>query len=364
MRQLGPGAALVVLLATLGGCGLTQLDSEYGLDGSADAPHRPDGEGGAADACSQPENCTNGVDDNCDGLVDCADPTCNKGGFACTPGDIPSGWTLVAYDATARPICPSSYGAGGEQAVVTNVGGAAATCTCGCSGTAATCEGTAIIIGYPNSCVMGTPVNLAVADGACSPATTSITATDSYELNFQSSVSAEAGNCSGAGQVMGTLAPPTFSAGATCAVSSPLGAGCTTGVCAPAPGTGFVGCITHPGNVMCPTFGFSQPTLASTGTPGYLDMRGCAGCTCATTLNCGSVTNVALFASATCEGSAAFNVNSGCQLINTSGTNQGYKVSYGPLQGSAACVPTSATPPAPTGAVVLDSSALTICCPP
>ncbi len=36
------------------------------------------------DACrSIPEDCTNGIDDNCDGKIDCADPECQSEGFVC-----------------------------------------------------------------------------------------------------------------------------------------------------------------------------------------------------------------------------------------------------------------------------------------
>ncbi|MGA7121295.1 MAG: hypothetical protein WBY94_14420, partial [Polyangiaceae bacterium] len=60
---------------------------------------------------SSTENCTNGIDDNCDGLVDCAEPSCQTAGYACV-GAAPAGWSgpdlfwTGAAGATA-PACPA-----------------------------------------------------------------------------------------------------------------------------------------------------------------------------------------------------------------------------------------------------------------
>jgi hypothetical protein len=278
---------------------------------------------------------------------------------------VPAGWTLIAFSATTRPVCPPSYGAGGaggEQAVVSNVDAGAAACQCACSGTPATCQGTAIYIGYPNSCVTGTAVNLGIADGACEPVGATITSGNSYELNFQSSVHSQPGTCTGSGQVMGTPPAPTFNAGATCAASS-VGAGCSAGVCAPPTGTVFQACIVHPGSIACPTFGFTQQLLASTGTPGYVDTRACGACSCATpTLSCGDVANVALFSNDTCTGGATVNVSSGCQLVNLNANIGSYKVSFSGSSAGGSCVQSVAPPP--TGGVGLDTAVETICCAP
>jgi hypothetical protein len=363
-RPVGPPTALLLLVATTGGCSLSGLDDQYGAtDASADASSGGDAADGSAaesgDACKTTENCTNGIDDNCNGLVDCADPQCTSAGFACTPANIPKGWTLVAFSAKTRPVCPAMYGA--EQAVVSGVSGAAASCGCTCSGSPAVCGGTASYSGYPNACTTGaTGVNLAVNDGACSSVGTNIAAGDYYQLYFASTAQPQQGTCGGTGHV--TMAPtPTFSAGATCAQPAQLGAGCPTGLCAPPTGTVFKGCIAHAGDVACPTFGFTQQVLASTGTPGYVDMRGCGSCPCATSLTCGTVSNVALFTNGGCTGGAAYNINTGCQLVNSSASIGSYQVAF-PTGGSSTCQPTGSPPP--TGSVILDSNVETICCAP
>jgi hypothetical protein len=353
-------------------CSLSGLDSTYGVDGGApsgdasvseggDAAVEASGMGDAGDACKPTEDCTNGIDDNCNGLVDCADPACTTAGFACTAATVPAGWTYVAFSGKTRPVCPAMYGT--EQAVISSVGGAADSCGCTCAGSAATCGGTATYYQYtsPGACVTNqTPVTLDVNNGACSGVSTSVTANDFYQLYYGSTAQAQQAACSGTGMI--TAAPaPTFNAGATCVGPSQLGAGCTAGACAPPTGTVFAGCIEHSGDMACPTFGFTQQTLVSTGTPGWTDKRTCGDCPCATSLSCGTVSNVALFANGTCAGGASYNINTGCQEP-TSGAGIGsYVVSYA-SSGSASCQPTGSA--APGGSVTLDANVETICCAP
>jgi len=358
--------AALFLVGAVTGCSLSGLDTQYGgADASAgdgatagDAAGKGDAPA-AGDVCAPTEDCTNGVDDDCNGLADCADPSCTMAGFACTAAAIPTGWSLVAYSATTRPVCPALYGA--EQAIVSDPAGAPDACGCVCSGSSAVCAGTASYSGYPNACATGaTSVNLAVNNGACGAVGTTVTAGDYYQLYFASTASAQQGTCSGAGKI--TSAPaPTFSAGATCAAPAQLGGGCSAGVCAPPTGSVFAACVAHSGNVACPTFGFTQQVLASTGSPGYVDMRACGACPCATSLTCGTVSNVALFDNATCAGGAAYNINTGCQLAGGGAGIGSYEVAYA-VSGDATCQPTGSSNPA--GSVTLDANVETICCAP
>jgi hypothetical protein len=280
-------------------------------------------------------------------------------GFSCTASAIPAGWSLVAFTAKTRPVCPTMYGA--EQAIISDVDGGPASCGCTCSGSSGVCAGTATYNAYPNACSTGASgVNVAVNNGACGALGTTITAGDSYQLYFASTAQAQQGSCMGAGKVTGAPTP-TFNAGATCATPAQLGAGCSAGVCAPATGTVFAACIAHPGSVACPTFGFTQQVLASTGTPGYVDGRSCGACPCATSITCGTVSSVALFPSGNCSGGAAIGINTGCQLAGAGTSIGSYEVAYA-SGGDPSCQPTGAA--APGGAVSLDSSVETICCAP
>ncbi len=354
---------LVAVGVALAGCSLDGLDTEYGADGgdggtgdssvesASDAPVTGDG-------CAAKENCTNGVDDNCNGLVDCADPACTQAGFGCTAATIPAGWSLVAYSANKRPVCPAGYGT--ESAIISNPTGAPDTCSCSCSGTPATCAGTATYQAFPNACTTGAVgVNLAIGNGACQGVSTSVTAGDFYQLYYASTAVTQPGTCTGTGQIASAPAP-TFTAGATCAAPPVLGGGCTSGVCAPPTGTTFAACISHAGGVACPTFGFTKQTLVSTGNPGWADKRTCGACPCGTSLSCSTVTSVALFGSGNCSGGAVIGINTGCQQAGGSAGIGSYQVAYD-VTGNAMCGPTGSS--APGGSVTLDTNTETICCP-
>jgi hypothetical protein len=339
--------------ATAGvGCSLAGLDSEYGVDGATGAE-------GGGDACNRPENCTNGVDDNCDGLVDCADPECTGAGYACTAAAVQSGWTFVAYSATTRPVCPASYGAQ-VQAVIGKVAGQAASCSCSCSGTEAVCGGNVTLQAYPSGCTSDTNLNLPVNDGICSE--TSVPSGYSFQLANPASQPIQ-GTCSGSGIVANGPPTPTFDMGATCGVSTSLGAGCGAGACAPPTGASFKPCIVHPGNVACPQLGFTQQILVSTGNPGYVDTRACSDCPCGTSLQCGLVRGMGFWSDKVCNGGGgggqALSAGATCgPVYNAIGS---YQVQLEPT-GSAKCQATGSS--TATGNVTLDQNVETICCPP
>ena len=95
--------------------GANPVDSGDAHNGSVDAPFDsfvlP--EGGdvmSHDGCPLGENCTNGIDDNCDGLVDCADPLCTSGYSCYAP--IPNGWQgpiELWTGGTNPPSCTADY---------------------------------------------------------------------------------------------------------------------------------------------------------------------------------------------------------------------------------------------------------------
>src|ERR1700678_3969885 len=122
MRLLPSTLAPLVFLAC--GCGVPAYDfssvdaSQPGVEASHEAGHRLDAgtphdagskkdggetskETGVDAGCVKGaiEDCTNGMDDNCDGLVDCADPECSGdgGAYSCTALPTEMGWSLVAF---------------------------------------------------------------------------------------------------------------------------------------------------------------------------------------------------------------------------------------------------------------------------
>jgi hypothetical protein len=359
---LALSAALLLVLAP-GGCSLAGLDEPLDASAPTDGSSPSDGGKPSGDACKATEDCGNGVDDDCNGKTDCEDPACQKAGFACTAGEVPAGWTLVAYDAAKRAVCPSGFG--DERAVVSDVSGAPATCSCMCSGGPAQCVGTTVFNRSSDACTTLTGTTVDVNNGACSPISTQLLSGYAYQLDqLGPEPTAQQGTCSGAGAVMGTLPPVAFTAGATCAVSRLSSSGCSSGtVCVPpTPSSGeWKTCITHPGTVACPTFGFAHSISVSRGTPGYVDGRGCGPCPCATSLGCGSASGVTLFTGSGCTG-AAYGIDIGCSApVGSTTSEASYQVGFS-TTGSAACGATGAS--AATGGVMLDSEVETICCMP
>jgi len=187
------------------------------------------GHHGGADASAPgaETSCFDGIDNNGDGLVDCADPTCAS--VAACVALVPSGWLGYAalYDGvpTGVPSCAAPF------AVTVTPGSA------GLSAAPATCA----------PCTCGPPNG-----GACA-----------------------------AGGGTATVSPPTFARiGLGCKDQASPAAGCTGTVCQPRPSAPFGAgiCVLQPGDVPCPS-----------GTPftdrhvffvGVDDTRGCTACAC------------------------------------------------------------------------------------
>src|SRR5580698_10770098 len=62
------------------------------------------------DGGASPENCTDGIDNDGNGLVDCADPACQPA-YTCVTA--PAGWTIGAFLPSVAdqpgPSCPTGY---------------------------------------------------------------------------------------------------------------------------------------------------------------------------------------------------------------------------------------------------------------
>ncbi len=114
------------------------------------------------------EDCTNGIDDNCDGKIDCDDPTCQPA-FTCIP-PLPSGWIgpiefwQAANPATA-PACQTDYGNPRDLHGGT-FSAPAATCSCTCTPAGQVCAPTGSFFSQTTcsgTCATVTPA----ADGTC-----------------------------------------------------------------------------------------------------------------------------------------------------------------------------------------------------
>ncbi len=250
-----------------------------------------DGGGGAAPSG---ELCLNGVDDDGDQLVDCADPEC--GAFECVA--IPAGWQ--------GPVALSTGPCGGDLGaeiydLITSFTAAPAECTCECGAPQNACE-TFRVRGYTNQTCSNGQNNLTVSAGACANVSNAIDGKDSFQITLDNNEIG--GSCQAS--VETTLPMVASTTQRVCGASAAPG-GCQQGTCGPS--TGF--CIFQEGSATCPS-GFTQALVAH---QSLNDTRACSnGCfcgspagTCTATAqifessNCGAGTQVASSSLDMCE---------------------------------------------------------------
>jgi len=315
------------------------LDTLVGPDGDV-----PDGEcnGGV-------EDCSNGVDDNCDGHIDCDDPLCQNAGYTCTPA-APAGWSgPVALYSIAGGTVPSCGGAYTTLAQSGHTGLTAPAATCGCTCSGATGELCFADIDY-------------FTDSSCN----NYNQSDGLPANFCVNVGSGNGSVKGKPGVAygGTCTPqPTknvpgeswSNSYATCSYGGTPGtAGCgaTTDLCVQSPGSGAWSkpCVFQSGDVPCPTGDYGGKYVFYTSTS---DSRGCTNCTC--NYNPGSCTaNITVYTGSQCSGSTlAISTDNQCH------TFAGYSSEAGTLTNTPGTCPAN-----PVSAQGTDTPAgpVTVCC--
>ena len=361
---------LAVALAPLIGCGLdlsglpgvgADLDATPAFDGgatsdalatdasSSDATSASDAlqmSDTAGCVASGVEVCTDGMDNDCNGWTDCADPACTTG-FTCKP-EAPSGWTAIAYSNAARPACPAGYG--GPQDLASS---ASASCSCACTTqTASSCAiGTVgLASNGPGACPATASINLAGNNGACGGTSLSTVAAGTVRI---APLGATQAACTG----VVTKTIPAIDQGRACTPSA-AGAGCLAGgACSPVAGAPFASCIAKSGPQVCPP-GYSQ--LHAVGT-GPADGRNCAACTCASGATCTSP-KFTFYTDGSCmSGAHDLTVDNNCDSVTDGNGNSyaSYKYTATVLNGS--CQKTADT--SVTGSLTFAAAAQTICCP-
>lgn len=324
--------------------------------GVQDAAH--DGAFDASDACipTGPEDCTNGVDDDCNGLTDCEDPACQAQGFACAP-NAPPGWTLVAYFDVSRPSCPAGWGSSAPT-VEGPDGGTACSCACGSLTESPCVNGTLSMSLGQNVCGCAQVQNVPlVSDGLCDPINHAIGKPcgdwgDGKVAPLPPSPVA----CS----ETRTLPPIAYEAqGETCLPAGPAGGGCVdAGSCLPgaAPATA---CIEQAGvQPSCPA-GFT--TRAILFAPGDVtDARECDPCGCASAATSCTAAVLTLYDDPSCSApGVAIPADGGCNVITGDPSDAGWFTYFATPNTTACAGP--ATAPYDGGLVTANPK--TICCP-
>jgi hypothetical protein len=284
------------------------------------------GGGGAGVGGNLGEECGNGVDDDEDQQVDCADGECTD--FVCTP-PVPADWTgyFALYDGAAPdPGCPAGYpsttndyvGNAGLQAPAAEC----SACTCAAP-TGQTCaKPTGIIVqddvcaGSPFCSSGGAGLPLGPADNTCFIdvfADNSVTCGPDADLNCTTGTSpcnvaasvppalATGGTCNPQGGVA-TKPPITWARiGHACGDPALTGAGCNGNqVCLPRAGGDFEPgvCIMHTGTEACPPGSFTEQHVFYEGTT---DDRDCNDCACGSAVGGECPATVTLYSSNDCQ---------------------------------------------------------------
>jgi hypothetical protein len=329
---------------------------------------------GAPDACvaTGPELCSNGLDDNCDGKIDCADPACT--GFTCAaPVPTAAGWTgpvllWMGASTVTAPGCPTGY----QTAFDVHAGptGAADTCGCTCTASGQTCSLTGNFHDDQHcsaaSCAATTPAS----NGACTLVPTNICGQGgSFEVGGGVAGAPTGGSCTP--QMAPTVVPPAgwTTSARVCAVS---GSADTPGGCIPSTEqcvaqppatTGFVAtpCVYQSGDIACPG---AYPNNRTVLFSGQSDQRTCAGCTCTSAPTGGACAGtIAIFPDTSCTITPPplYTLGTACLTYNglAPAGPMAVEASYTVTQGSCSVV----TQAQPTGSVVgTPSLSTTVCC--
>lgn len=337
--------------ATGGGAGTGATGGSAGIGGSA-------GVGGSAGTggSSGGEDCTNGIDDDGDNDIDCADSDCQSG-HTCAP-TVPNGWTgPVAFwqGSGAPPNCLSS----GGYRVLSESGNDGldaqpASCpTCECNTDA--CE--TVDLRYYSDTACGSGVTWSLPTGL---------ATGCRGVNLTHSN----GSRPGAAQYSGGTCPATTTgtknvppiswatSARACGGAPTTGVGCAgAGSCVPIPSSPFEAkvCIYKAGTDTCPG-GYSTQSFVMY--KNNTDTRDCSACACDATSDCGTVIDYA--EDATCSGPSTTIPFDTCTqvAIDTSTGMDTRRVSFVAAASGVSCSPSGGQP---TGDAQ-PSEPITVCC--
>ncbi|MGO8994037.1 MAG: hypothetical protein ACLQVI_11965 [Polyangiaceae bacterium] len=317
-------AALGAVVASFNACsldsnGLAPFGTDAGVDSSVvvdatidtappDSSPPPDAaadaDAGRDAACAPIEtNCLDGIDNDCNGLTDCADPACTAG-YTCVPAATPDGGFtgFAIYEPTQTTACPASYPT--QTNTYEDLIVLPATCSaCTCTAEGASCGDSTLVCttSAPPGCGPDGGVS-AVVGPACSPydAGAPFGPTTSCTLSVPP---ATAGSCTAGG---GAATLPSVNFGElsrVCAATEGPGAGCSAGsVCVAKPPAGFHGAcvfVATSGTAECPAgYGSAHVTMPSA--TSFTDTRGCTSC------GCGGASG------ASCSGAASLYSGPGC----------------------------------------------------
>jgi hypothetical protein len=286
-------ASSTLAITASSGCTVLSLT----LDGGAvaDLAHNNDLSSTDLRCASTTEDCFNGIDDDCNGLVDCADPQCGGiGECVPDPGSALSG--------TLGSSCPTSFPSP-TPLFATMTPGSCSAGSCACSsGFTSTPTCSASLIQSNSSCLAsaGTVFSATSASGCLSFSALSSTA--SYSLV----TAAFSGDCNAPSGGSPTKVAPTWSVTNAFCAGNRVGGGCSGGqICVPvAPNH----CVLEVGDqTACTVSGYSVQNVTQFFT-GFDDSTRACSCVCDPS---GTCNNAVGFGNGSCGGTLSAQ-DSGC----------------------------------------------------
>ncbi|NUP13604.1 MAG: hypothetical protein HOW73_46810 [Polyangiaceae bacterium] len=300
--------------------GTSTVTGGAGGDGATGGAGGEDGGGGSTSSTVDLEVCTNGVDDDADGDIDCGDTGCSDEVSCVAPP--PEGWTgpFLVYEGPSGGFagCPAEYPdtdfQGNSGLVAPDATCSACTCgapqnqqcnmpalfstgdaMCGqgtfCSGDmplppgwTGACNGNTQFPGGQTTCGMN-------ANATCS-SSTGVACNQSVSMN---AMTVTPGSCT-PGTSTPTTQPPSWSnLVVACGNPTVVAAGCNGDfTCLPKPGPDFIDglCIAAPGVQACPSGAFTNQHVFHTG---FTDDRDCSTCSCASSSGATCTANVTIY---------------------------------------------------------------------
>lgn len=321
-----------------------------GAEGGGGAPTGGTGAGGSTGA----EHCTDGVDNDGDGAVDCADPDCGE--FSCVPA-LPAGFTgylrvrgeSFPPAAADGPTCPD--GAPPTRYMSDPIAPSCTSCACGALSGAA-CSAAGILCTHGASDCSGAQSWSGKLGGSCSNGDYTEGTLSCYAT--PGSVTAQ-GSCA---PVPSQLQDTDLFSNVQDACRQPHGQGCGAGQACVKNGSGDYGgfvCVEQPGEVSCP----SEYGVRIVAYQSGVDQRTCGSCQCTPQQVSCDAPDFSFYDGLGCSGSKRSVTSNACQNLSSLldwGT-WSYKTTHQPAP-FGSC---SAQGGAPQGSVV-GVGAITFCC--
>jgi len=327
-----------IALATVGACTLYSTGlADSGGDASvivpghdATAPDAPvevaDAQEAAADVgapeagpdgCAPIEtNCLDGLDNDCNGLTDCADPACTAG-YECVPSPATEWTGYSLYDDGRATACPSTYGTQ-EDTYEGLIFSPAQCAACVCTASGAACGTSAV------ACGPTCGATLATLGATCDDFGVAVSLDPSSSCSA-TVPTASAGTCASSGGAA-TSPPVSFSKlSRTCGETSGPGGGCSVGqACVAKPPSGTHGvCVSQAvsGATLCPS-AYPHAYIVMPSATSFDDTRGCTSCSCGSPRGVSCAASVTLYPAIGCTDGSAGDDGGGPISFAANGTCQ------------------------------------------